>query len=111
MPPEGESAVVGKACRRRRSGFRCVSCDGSITGLLLLFLLLHELLFVAGSEGVVNVCLEQRFSDLIQLELQFVQVVMQAEVEDFLDRAELKFRHESPGEFLGVVRKTSFSNA
>ena len=78
--------------------------------MLLLFLLLHHV-FAVAFKGLENVGVEQRGADVVQLDLDLIEIIMQAGFENFVDGAELQFGQEPAGEFFGVVGKTAFGHA
>ena len=70
--------------------------------LLLLFLLLHHVFVVGILEGLKDIGAKQGFADVIQLELGVVQVLVQADLKDFVHGAELQLRQEPAGQFFRV---------
>ena len=63
--------------------------------LLLLFFLLNEFLFATAPKGLEDVGVEERVANVVEFDLDLVQVIVQAGVENFFNRAKLEFGGET----------------
>jgi hypothetical protein len=68
---------------------------------------LHHDFVLQVVELLENVGVEQRGADVVEPGLQLVEVKMQALIKNFIHGAELQFRDQPPGQFLGVIAKAA----
>ena len=74
--------------------------------LLLLHLLLHDDFLFEVHERLGDVRLEKSFADHVEFHLQLIEIFVQSDREDFLNRPVFEFRKQASAEFLRIVAES-----